>query len=153
MDSGSPNQPDPRPRVLGRNPKLEFEKFTLPNGLLGFQDSLDYFDPQGIGKPTWNVTTGQPGVASASLAAPFARQLTLGTLSPGETFVVTYTVHARSYVGLYDSAREPDPPPDEPKVSASASLTLQPHRPVAILSASLGHASQPSGVPSPSASL
>ena len=34
-----------------------------------------------------------------------------------------YTVHARAYVGVYNDMLEPLPPPDEPKVAASASLT------------------------------
>jgi hypothetical protein len=88
---------------------------------IGFQDTLDFLDPQGLGKPAWDVTNTMPGNATAELAADFDGELDLGILEPGESFVVTLAVHARANAGIYNPAFEPfPPPPNEPKVYATA---------------------------------
>jgi hypothetical protein len=93
-------------------------------------DLLDFFDPHGIGKPTWvsvdggNVCSPNPPFdctheAHGTLSA-FQRTIPMGTIDPGASATIRYTIEARSYTGTLSSLLTP---PNPPHVAGVATLS------------------------------
>lgn len=103
--------------------QAQFASYNSENPI-GLNDLLDSFDPQAIGKPSWDVDTSVVGAAYASIAAPFKPPtLSLGLLQPEATMVVTFLLRARTYTGEFEPFGQPVPPsPNDPEVELSAWL-------------------------------
>jgi hypothetical protein len=90
---------------------------TSSDFLVGLQDSLNFIDPQAIGKLAIDSITQGRGTASVDFA-PFVGTLDLGILDPGEGTTLVYTIGARVYTGVHDPL--PRPSPNPPAVALSA---------------------------------
>jgi len=93
-------------------------------------DLLDFFDPHGIGKPTWvsvdggNVCSPNPPSECTHEAhgtlSPFQGTIPIGTLDPGASATIRYTIEARSYTGTLSPLLTPT---DPPRASGVATLS------------------------------
>jgi hypothetical protein len=82
---------------------------SLGSGVpVGMQDTLNFVDPQGIGKPVLDSFSTSPGEATAHFA-PFVGTLDLGTLPAGAEFTLTYIIEARAYTGTLNTVVIPSP--------------------------------------------
>jgi hypothetical protein len=85
-------------------------------------DLLDFLDPHGVGKPTWTSVDGGNQCsltppfdctheAHATLSSPFQGTIPIGSIDPGASATIRYTIRARVYTGALDPGQTPTDPP------------------------------------------
>ena len=98
-----------------------YASYNVANQFGDVNDLLDFFDPHGVGRPTWASIDGGYTCAltppydctheALATLLPFQGTIPIGTIDPGASATVRYTIRARVYTGTLDPNLTPSDPP------------------------------------------